>query len=268
MQIIPEKIVTPVELPRISRARLLGNLQESLAGCNSTIINGRAGTGKTMLAIDFARQSGRRVAWYKIDAPDGELRIFFQYLCASVATTRSGFGERTRERVGELIGLEDVPVLVEYFIYELLESDEPLLIVIDDLHLVYDANWVVPFFGRLLPLLPPEVHIMLIGRGLPPAPLWRMRSKQTLHVIAEEALAFTLTETEMLFASYGLPVEAAAGALEQTRGRAAPLDALARSVSIAQEAARIVAAAREHRRSSRPFRLWKEYSRKSSLGGA
>ena len=29
----------------------------------------------------------------------------------------------------------------------------PLLIVIEDLHLVSDADWLEPFFGRLLPLL-------------------------------------------------------------------------------------------------------------------
>ncbi len=268
MQIIPDKIALPLELPRVSRPRLLETLHESLTCCNSTIINGRTGTGKTMLANDFARRAGRRTAWYKVDAPESELPIFFQYLCASVATQRPGFGAKTLERLGEMVGLADVPLVVEYFVYELLESDEPLLIVLDDLHLVYDAEWVVPFFRRLLPLLPPEVHIMLLGRGLPPAPLWRMRSKQTLQVVAEEALAFTLVEAEKLFASYGLPLEAAPGALEQTRGRAATLDALTRSVSVAQEAARIVAAARESQRSGRPLRLIKGFSRKSSLGRA
>jgi ATP/maltotriose-dependent transcriptional regulator MalT len=111
----------------------------------------------------------------------------------------------------------------------MLEADEPLLIVIDDLHLLYDAEWVVPFFGRLLPLLPPEVHMILIGRTLPPAPLWRMRSKQTLRVLEESALAFTLEEAEELFTSYGLHTKPAAQALAETWGRAAALDRAARA---------------------------------------
>ncbi|HEX5709012.1 MAG TPA: AAA family ATPase [Pyrinomonadaceae bacterium] len=265
-QILPEKIAPPTELPRVSRERLLDTLRDSVATCNSTVIIGRAGTGKTMLATDFARQCGRRSAWYKVDAPDAELKTFFQYLCASVATVRAGFGRKTMARLGETINSEDVPLLVEYFVYELLEWDDPLLIVVDDLHRVYDAEWVVPFFRRLLPLLPPEVHVILIGRSLPPAPLWRMRSKQTLCLIDEPSLAFSPHEAEQLFSSYGMGGEETAAALEKTRGRASNLSALARAASVEAEAARLVSA-REGRR-ARPLHLIRGFKRKSSMGTA
>ncbi len=263
-QFLPDKIATPAELPRVSRRRLLALLKESLEGCNSTIIQGRAGTGKTMLASDFARRCGRRVAWYKVDAPDTELGVFFQYLCASIAAERPGFGHRILERVGASVGAEEVPLLVEYFVYELLETDQPLLIVIDDLHQVYDAEWVVPFFRRLLPLVPPEVHIALIGRSLPPTPLWRMRSKQTLCVLDEAALAFTPEEARQLFASYGLAEERAEHILRETRGRAAIFDATTRKLSVIEEAARLIAARDEHE-GARSLRLVKGFH-KSSMG--
>ncbi len=266
LRLLPEKISAPTELPRVSRARLLDTLRESVSTCNSTVIIGRAGTGKTMLVTDFARQCGRRSTWYKVDAPDAELRTFFQYLCASVATARAGFGRKTFARLGESFNSEDVPLLVEYFVYELLESDEPLLIVVDDLHRVYDAEWVVPFFRRLLPLLPPEVHLILLGRSLPPAPLWRMRSKQTLCVIDEPSLAFSPAEAEQLFSSYGMSGEQTAAALAKTRGRAANLSALARAASVEAEAAKL-ASAREARR-SRPLHLIRGFNRKSSMGTA
>ena len=265
VQIIPEKITPPSELPRVSRQRLLTALSESLEGCNSTIIHGRAGTGKTMLATDFARRSRRRVAWYKLDAPDSELPVFLQHLCAAVATARPGFGLRLKGRVGTHVGLDDVPLVVEYLVYELLESGEPLLVVVDDMHLIYDAEWMVPFFRRLLPLLPPEVHVMLLGRSLPPTPLWRMRSKQTLCVVDETMLAFTLEESRQLYASYGLQTERADAALADTRGRAANIDARARTEGVAAEAERL-AASRAGRTSGRlSLRLIK---RKSSLGTA
>jgi len=238
VQVIPEKITLPQELPRVSRERLLSTLGESLEGCNSTIIHARAGTGKTMLATDFARRAGRRVAWYKLDAPDTEFSVFLRHLCAGIAAARPGFGRKTLERTGRGAGADNVPLAVEYIVYELLESSEPVLIVIDDLHLIYDAEWMAPFFGRLLPLLPPEVHVMLLGRSLPPAPLWRMRSKQTLCVLDEEALAFTAEESRRLYATYGLSPERAGAALAETRGRAAMLDARARSEGVAAEADR------------------------------
>jgi LuxR family transcriptional regulator, maltose regulon positive regulatory protein len=245
LHVIPGKIVPPADLPRISRGRLLQTLDESLADCNSTIVHGRAGTGKTQLAVDFARRCGRPVAWYKLDAPDSDLSAFFQYLTASIASARPGFGARALERVGPRVCIDDVPLLVEYSIYELLESGEPLLIVIDDLHLVYDAEWMVPFFRRWLPLLPREVHVCLLGRSLPPTPLWRMRSKQTLCVVGEESLAFTPEEARALFGSYGLAPERAAEALARTRGRAATLDAQARAAAVFEQAARESAAREE-----------------------
>jgi LuxR family maltose regulon positive regulatory protein len=233
MQLILDKITPPVELPRISRARLLNTLHGSLASCTSTIINGRAGTGKTKLATDFAHHSGRRVAWYKVDASDGDLRVFFQYLIESVRRERPRFGYEMLQRLlSETNAPEDVPLLAESFVYELIESgSDPLLMVVDDLHLVYDAEWVVPFFRRLLPLLPPEAHMLIMGRGLPPAPLWRMRSKQTLCVIEESDLAFTENEAKKLFTSYGLSEGQALSALAQTRGRAASIDRAASLLS-------------------------------------
>jgi LuxR family maltose regulon positive regulatory protein len=237
MQIILDKITIPSEEPRLSRVRLLNMLHGSINNCTATVVNGRAGTGKTLLATDFARRCGRRVSWYKVDAADGDLQVFFKYLVESVRQWRPGFGQEALMTLVETATLEDIPVLAEAFVYELLERrGEPLLIVIDDLHLVYDAEWVVPFFRRLLPLLPVEAHMLITGRSLPPAPLWRMRSKQTLCVIEEPTLLFTELEAKRLFASYGLAEAQASAALKQTRGRASTLDALGRVLSEAGNA--------------------------------
>ncbi|MGH9843218.1 MAG: AAA family ATPase [Blastocatellia bacterium] len=220
MEIIPGKITIPIETPSLSRLRLVETLQESLDSCGATVITGRAGTGKTALAADFARHCGRRVAWYKVDAPDADLRIFLRYLVAGVARQRPEFGDRLLARFGPPANGVNLSTLAEAFVFDLQKHCEPLLLVIDDLHLVYDADWTVPFFHRLLPLLPAEVHLMTLGRGLPPAPLWRLRSKQRLRVIDEAALAFTPEEAKELFAGYGLEAKEAAAALAQTRGRA------------------------------------------------
>ncbi|HEY0174511.1 MAG TPA: AAA family ATPase [Pyrinomonadaceae bacterium] len=233
MQVIHDKVTVPLQNPRVSRPRLLGMLGEGIDSCNATIITGRAGAGKTLLAKDFVRSCGRRAAWYTVETPDGELPIFIRYLIESVGRQRTGFGRDLLAHLAGPPGLEDIPSLAEAFLYELQECrGEPLLMVVDDLHLIYDAEWVVPFFRRLLPLLPPEAHMLLIGRSLPPTPVWRMRSKQTLCLVEEDALAFTAQEAADLFAGYGLRGRDARAALEQTQGRAAALDALARRVSV------------------------------------
>ena len=209
-------------------------LESSLESCASTVVSGRAGTGKTALAIDFARTCGRPVAWYKVDASDIELRVFLRYLVSSIAQQRPGFGERTLAALDES-GADDPMAPSDSFLYELLEYDgNPLLIVLEDLHLVCEGEWLVPFLCRLLPLLPRKVHILITSRTMPPAPLWRMRSKQTLEVIDEAMLAFTRPEAFELFETYGLSGELARAAYDRSRGRAGSLAAYAIALSAAE----------------------------------
>jgi LuxR family maltose regulon positive regulatory protein len=166
------------------------------------------------------------VAWYKIDAPEADQTIFFKYLISSIQQCRPGFGQRSLLSMIEVTYLEHLTWLADAFVYELADGARgaPLLIVVEDLHLVSDGDWLVPFFSRLLPLLPSEVHLLITSRSLPPAPLWRMRSKQSLMVIDEAALAFTRPEAIALFESYGLSSDQATIALDHAHGRASTLD--------------------------------------------
>jgi LuxR family transcriptional regulator, maltose regulon positive regulatory protein len=240
MKLIASKITIPTETPLVCRQGLLDMLRENLESCHATIIDGRAGTGKTMLAVDFVRRYMQLAAWYKVAAPDMSLPVFIEYLVASVATVRPGFGRQTLQSLAqshetgraEVGGEFDVAGLAEAFVYDLERQAEPLVLVIDDLHLIYGADWVTPFFYRLLLLLPAEIHMLIVGRGLPPAPMWRLRSKQRLLVIDEHMLAFTQTEAEELFSGYGLGSEEASLALERTGGRAVCLHAAAIRASL------------------------------------
>ena len=226
--LIDEKIVVPDELPRVSRPRLLKLLQENLKSYNATIINGRAGTGKTILATDFVQHARRAVSWYKVDAVDSDFQVFYEYLLASVRLQRPFINEGHLLHLAEAMTGESAAMLAEALVYQLSETQaEPLLIVIEDLHLVYDADWVVPFFRRLLPLLPADLHLLITCRSMPPAPLWRLRSKQMLGVLEEAEMAFTFDEAVDLFNTYGLGEEHARVALRHTNGRAATIASFA-----------------------------------------
>lgn len=237
MDLIRSKTSIPNEAPFVSRRRLLEMLEESMECCHSTIVAGRAGTGKTMLATEFARYCGRRTAWYKVDAPDADLWIFLDYFVKSLMRARPGFAGDALLRS---FRSTEPPLsrLAEAFVDALQQQCEPLLMVVDDLHLIYDAVWVVPFLHRMLPLLPAEVHLLILGRSLPPAPLWRLRSKQRLCVIDEPLLAFSLDEAIKLFASYGLSAQQAGITLAQTYGKAAAMHrAVLRNADLVREVA-------------------------------
>lgn len=222
-ELVAEKISVPKPFRMVSRPRLAWLLENSLRSCTSTILSGRAGTGKTALALDFALKCGRKVCWYKVDAPEADMGVFFHYLAASIRKQRPAFGTTFSYLVGTMAP-EQISLLAEAFVYDLGDGGgEPLLIVIEDLHLVCDSDWLVPFFKRLLPLLPADVHLLITSRTMPPAPLWRMRSKQTLCVIDEETLAFTRQEATVLFKKHGLTPEHASIALDHSHGRASAL---------------------------------------------
>lgn len=224
MQLVLEKITPPSQPPRLTRPRLVAMLESSLRSCTCTVISGRVGSGKSALATDIARCCDRPVSWYKVDAADGDLRVFLSYLSASIRQQRPAFNEHSVLSLAASARSEDIPLLAETFVFELLEGEgEPLLIVIEDLHLICDNEWLVPFLCRFLPLVPRDIHVLITSRTLPPAPLWRMRSKQTLQLIDELALAFTREEANALFETFGLSAEHARMAFDRTGGRVAAL---------------------------------------------
>jgi LuxR family maltose regulon positive regulatory protein len=217
-----KKVSIPAGFARVTRERLFNRLNQSLENCNLTVVHGRAGTGKTLLAADFSRQCGRKVAWLSLDASDGDPARFLRYLIAAVQPHHPYFGgDLTPGQLG------DVTKLAESLAWELEFPETPTLIVLDNLHRVYDTEWVSPFFSRFSSLLPPNAHLVLLGRIIPPAPLWRMRSKQTLTVIDEFELAFNSVEIAALTDSFGLPRSAATWISRESRGRASTVAYLA-----------------------------------------
>src|SRR5262245_42725961 len=136
MNIITSKITIPTETPLVCRQGLLDTLRENLKSCQATVINGRAGTGKTMLAVDFVRRHVARAAWYKVDAPDMSLPVFLEYLVASVAQAQPGFSCQTlvcRARSSGTGGVEagaeiNIAELAEAFVYDLERRAEPLVL--------------------------------------------------------------------------------------------------------------------------------------------
>ena len=98
-------------LPRVSRIRLLDLLRSSLTSCTATLLNGRTGSGKTMLATDFARHCQRRVSWFKVDASDNTPRIFLRSLVDSLRRARASFGDGNLLSLIETESFEDMALV-------------------------------------------------------------------------------------------------------------------------------------------------------------
>jgi ATP/maltotriose-dependent transcriptional regulator MalT len=228
IHLIEAKLMVPDLWPPLSRDRLLRMLEESVDTGTSTLLTGRSGTGKSMLAVDFTRRTGRRIAWVDLDAADAEPRIFFAYLIRAIERHRPGFGNLL-EAFANVTDADDMGTVANVLVYSMLETPgPPVLLVLDNLHRLYDTAWASSFLVRLLPLLPFDTHLLMMGRGLPPAPLWRVRSKQTLRILEESTLAFTLGEVRELLHYYHGDPASAQGVLDLTHGRAALVESAIR----------------------------------------
>lgn len=220
MHLLTEKLRIPDIRGLTDRPRMLSMLTKSIEQFPATLITGRAGTGKTALAAAFA--SGfENVCWYSVESSDIDWRVFSRYFSASLP------GQSAQETSFEP---QDVPQAdIAGFLVKNMprlysgKGEQKSIIVLDNIHHLFEARWFDDFFNLLIYSLPSETHALLLCRSKPPSPLWRLRSKQMLNVIDEKLIAFNVTETEDLFASMRLPRTMAREAQRRSFGRISKL---------------------------------------------
>lgn len=212
-----EKLTVPKFEDYFRRARLEEKLKKSLLQFSATLITGRAGTGKTALAVDFSRNY-QHLAWLSVELTESDWAIFYRYFYESL---RQMTDQLTLTGKNKLNGAENISSSLENVLTEVsfLVRKKSALIVIDGLHNIFDAEWFGEFFTTLLHSLSPQIHLLMLSRSNPPLPLWRLRAKQVLGVIDEKLLAFTMEEIEELFQQAGLPTENIKSVHTKTHGR-------------------------------------------------
>jgi len=231
--ILGDKLRIPKFGKIITRPRLNELIDKSLSQFGSTLISGRSGTGKTALAADYAKKI-EKTAWYLVEASDADWKVFSRYFAASVTGAlgiqdTAGFA---RKQPGDVSKVEIAQYLSKLFSHvDAQAAGEPVLIVLDDLHRIFDAPWFGEFFNLLVHSLCENTHLLLLCRSRPPSPLWRLRSKQMLNVIDEKLLAFNAAETAEFFAASGLSKKTARSAHLDSFGRIAKVVQIANRTS-------------------------------------
>lgn len=223
IHLFADKLSAPNFKNYVKRPRLNKMLEKSMTQFGATIITGRAGTGKSALAANFAEQYAQ-TAWFSISAADCDWNTFLSYFHSLISDLSAG-----KEIEISDAGRREISHCVEVFFSNsnLTETKKPVLIVLDNIHNVFDADWFTEFFTTLLYSLTPHIHLLMLSRSNPPLPLWRLRSKQVLGVVDEKLLAFNLEETKKFLKRGGLPSDAAAQLSRKSFGRISRLKGLA-----------------------------------------
>ena len=221
VSLIEEKFHIPGCEQVLERERLFELLNRSVKQYGATLISGRAGTGKTVLAAGFARRQAS-ASWFSIEPADSDWREFSSSFIASLFGPGKKIGKSSRESSPS--EAEHAELLTKCF-NKLghRRFKGPRLIVLDNVHHLFDVTWFSGFFRQLIMSLNGNVRLVMLCRSKPSAPLWRMRSKQMLNVIEENLLYFSESEAKELCRLRGLPEELGAAAYKRSFGRAANL---------------------------------------------
>jgi ATP/maltotriose-dependent transcriptional regulator MalT/DNA-binding SARP family transcriptional activator len=174
-----------------------------------TIVQAGAGYGKST-ALAALAESGQPLVWYRLGAEDADPLVFLLHLIYGFRATLPALSE------APLVALEEWErdrggarwaTVVDLLVNELSERlQTPLLLVLDDLHLLGDTSEPIRILDRLIGRAPPDLHVILSTRqplSLPSLVTWRVRGE--VLEIGERELAFTPDEIAALFQThYGL----------------------------------------------------------------
>ena len=220
----------PLPDQNLMRDRLLDWLDRKVHS-RVVLVVAEAGYGKTTLLTQFSKRTRRRVLWYRLDAGDRDWVGFLSYLIAAFRTRFPEFGTATESL------LVDVPPTgpslgqtLDVFLRELQAMPpEPIVLVLDDVHLADDAPEVRLILRELIARGPERQTIVMASRRVPSVALARLRSHGEVAELGTDDLRFDATETaQLLRETYGLPLDSndVAEVARRTEGWAASLQAV------------------------------------------
>jgi LuxR family transcriptional regulator, maltose regulon positive regulatory protein len=207
----------------VERTRLHDLLRQ---GCSLplTLVIAPAGWGKSTLVAGWLRQDRVTAGWVSLDGGDDDPHRFWRYLLLAAGQAGPGAGTAALRRLDAAKSdvLRDV---LPTFINEVTSSGAPLVLVLDDYHLITSAQ-VHASLAALLDRCPPQLHLVLITRADPPLPLSRLRVRGELGELRAEHLRFSLDEAREFFGNRlgtRLPEQDVHRLLARTEGWAAGL---------------------------------------------
>ncbi|MEM7802677.1 MAG: LuxR C-terminal-related transcriptional regulator, partial [Chloroflexota bacterium] len=147
----------------------------------------------TTLAIQWVSQLGLPVAWFSIDPGDNDEARFLAYLFATVGTVLEEIGQAAMGRLTTTYVYNDTESILIAFLNDLALLDKPILLVLDDYHLITNSavHQAVTFLLQHIPL---QLHLVITSRNVPPLSLSALRAQGALSHIATRDLRFTPPE--------------------------------------------------------------------------
>ncbi len=182
----------------VSRDRLFKKLDQGFSERHSLIlVCAPAGYGKTTLVRSWLETSSAPVAWYSLEHGDDNPQQFLIYLINALQYALDGeIG--TDAEFGDSFSTLSTDVLLALCLNQITEYDQPLLLVLDDLHNIKNKD-IHTLISELIFHLPKKASLVITTRVEPELPLSRMRARNQITEIRTTDLRFNLEESEEFF---------------------------------------------------------------------
>ena len=164
-----------------------------------TLLCAPAGSGKTVLLRSWAAETDAAVAWVTVERGERDAQRFWLHVIGAVADAA---GDEVIERVSPAPQVAGAVVL-ERLLAQLERLDEPLALVIDDLHEL-DSGDALVWLEMLLRRLPARLRVVLATREEPALGLHRLRLVGELAELRGPDLRFSLDETRSVLRASGI----------------------------------------------------------------
>jgi LuxR family transcriptional regulator, maltose regulon positive regulatory protein len=199
---IPEGLLLKTKLmlptPRattIARPPLIQLLDRAVQG-KLTVLTAPPGFGKTTLLSSWARHTAHDVAWVALDPRDNDPIRFWTYVVAAIDTSHPGVGT-TAFTLLHAAQAAPIEMALTALLNAATALSTPITLVLDDCHSITTPD-IYDLLAFFIEHLPPQLHLVLASRVVPPLNLARLRVNGEVTDIRAEQLRFSLSETTTL----------------------------------------------------------------------
>jgi LuxR family transcriptional regulator, maltose regulon positive regulatory protein len=204
MVVLQAKLREPRGRPDwVRRTRLLRALR-SAEGAGLVLLDAPAGYGKSTLVAQWKAADSKHFAWVSLDPADNDPVTFWTYVLEAIDKARPTLCNDLIGRANTVQGLRTF--VLPRLLNRLAESNEKLVIVLDDYHFIRNST-CHELVGFLVENLPPTTQLVIATRADPPLGIGKLRVDNRLLELRASDLRFDVAEADLLLGRLGSNIE-------------------------------------------------------------
>lgn len=181
----------------VARPRLVDRLHRSTE-LPLTLVVGPAGAGKSTAVIHWLANTTMPVAWLSLEPADGSPNRFLAYMVAALRTVASELEADAAALLAAPESDDFEMLLADAVVIPLAARREPLVLVLDDLHVIDDPT-IHSGLQWLLETGPACLRLVVSSRREPPWHLAKLRASGMVGEIGIEDLRFSSSEAHVFY---------------------------------------------------------------------